>query len=118
MSDNDENLSCSSNMQDNISNMSAEFMTALDDDYCHFQELINQNLAIGSNLEKELAKEDKNCTFLRRKIENIRNEAAQSEKMNDDLREYICNQQMEIELISSSITEQKEQLKMKFPDEG
>lgn len=94
-----------------------ETMKMVEDEFYKFNELINHNLKIEKNMEKQLEKEDKKCTFLKHTIENLKKQLEDGEKISSEHRNYIFDQQMELEEISTTIYEQMEQLRMGYPEE-
>lgn len=105
--------SCNSDV---IANTNAEKMNTVEDFY-EMSCMINQNLESGSNVMKLLEKEDRKCTFLKHTISNLKKKTIDAEKLINDQRKYIINQQMEIEKISTDIYEKTEQLQIDAPEE-
>ncbi|KAK7603378.1 hypothetical protein V9T40_003377 [Parthenolecanium corni] len=96
----------------------SDWMRIIEENYQRFTDLMNQSAPIANNLEKELAKEDKKCTFLQYKIENLIQRYYYAKEMSATLQKSVRDQQMEIEKVSAVIYEQLRQLNAKFPPDG
>lgn len=82
------------------------------------QELIQQNLIKERQLKDEIEKKDKECNLLKYKVENLKKQCADAEKLTADLRKCVFSTQMEIENISAEILQQKTTIENQFPSDG
>lgn len=95
-----------------------DLMKTIEENYQRFVEIVNQSAPVDNNLEKELAKEDKKCTFLQYKIDNLHKRYYDTKEISTTLQKSVRDQQMEIEKVSAVIYEQLQQLNAKFPPDG
>ncbi|XP_065201153.1 A-kinase anchor protein 9-like isoform X2 [Planococcus citri] len=94
-----------------------ETIKMVEDDFYKFNEIVNQNLRIESEIEKQLEKEDKKCTFLKHTIGELKKQLSNIERLCTEQRNYIFDLQMELEHISSTIYEQMEVKRIAYPEE-
>lgn len=95
-----------------------ELTKSVEQNYRSCQELIQQNLVDEKRLKDEIEKEDKKCNLLKYRIETLKKQCIDAEKITADLRKCVFSTQMEMEKIGTEILEQKTAIEHKFPSDG
>lgn len=95
-----------------------DLMRTIEENFHRFVEIVNNSAPVDNNLEKELAKEDKKCTFLQYRIDVLHKRYYDAKEVSTTLQKSVRDQQMEIEKVGAVIYEQLQHLHAKFPPDG